>query len=180
MEVPRPMSAHTALGLGVELEEGGPTAEPATTTHRLTYSNRLKVFIGPDDSVINFLRPLHRLDGFDSYSVNLTRLPYPMPASEITATLSAAPGRNYVECIGSADVLAIELRTEDEGMPRRYLLGLPGERVGYPGVDVPNGTELLRVYPDEIFDAEHAAEVFATYFHTGAIPTGFQLREVLD
>ncbi|MFI7668245.1 hypothetical protein [Nocardia sp. NPDC049526] len=174
------MSTRTALGSEVELEAGGPTAEPVTTTHRLTYSNRLEVFIGPDDSVLNFLRPLRRLDGFDSYSVNLTRLPHPMPASEITATLSAAPGRNYVECIGSADVLAIELRTEEDGMPRRYRLGLPGERVGYPGVGVPNGTELLRVYPDEIFDAEHAAKVFATYFHTGDIPAGFQLREVLD
>ncbi|MFE9327986.1 hypothetical protein ACIHDR_42275 [Nocardia sp. NPDC052278] len=173
------MSARTVVGSGVELEEGGPTAEPVTTTHRLTYSNRLRVFIGPDDSVINFLRPLRRLDGFDSYSVNLTRLPHPMPASEITATLSAAPGRNSVECIGSADMLAIELRTDD-GMPHRYLLGLPGERIGYPGVDVPNGPELLRVYPDEIFAAEHAAEVFATYFHTGDIPAGFQLREVLD
>ncbi|MFI6366392.1 hypothetical protein ACIBG0_26990 [Nocardia sp. NPDC050630] len=151
-----------------------------TSTHRLTYSNRLRVFIGPDDSVISFLRPLRRLDGFDSYSVNLTRLPHPMPASEITATLSATPGRNYVECIGSADVLVIELCTGADGTPRRYLLGLPGDRVGHPGVDVPNGTEPMRVYPDEIFDAEYAAEVFATYFHTGDIPAGFQLRAVLD
>ncbi|WP_433759139.1 hypothetical protein [Nocardia sp. CA-135398] len=180
MNVPRPMRAGTALGSGFQLEQGRPAAEPMTTTHRLTYSDRLKVFIGPDDSVINFLRPLRRLDGFDSYSVNLTRLPQPMPASEITATLSAAPGRNYVACIGSAEVLVIELCTEADGTPRRYLLGLPGERVGHPGVDVPNGTELLRVYPDEIFDAEHAAEVFATYFHSGDIPAGFQLREVLD
>ncbi|MEV2220453.1 hypothetical protein AB0E01_11295 [Nocardia vinacea] len=187
MKVPRPMRARTAspsarpeLGSEFELEAGAPTAEPVITTHRLTYSNRLRVFLGPDDSVINFLRPLHRLDGFDSYSVDLTRLPYPMPAAEITATLSAAPGRNYVQCIGSADVLAIELGTEDDGTPRRYLLGLPGDRVGYPGVDVPNGADLLHAYPDEIFDAEHAAEVFATYFRTGDIPAGFRLREVLD
>lgn len=187
MNVPHPMRAGTAgpsarpeLGSGFELEADNPAVEPVTTTHRLTYSNRLTVFIGSDDSVINFLRPLHRLDGFDSYSVNLTRLAHPMLASEITATLSAAPGRNYVECIGSAEILAIELRTEDDGTPRRYLLGLPGDRVGDPIVDIPQGTELLCVYPDEIFDAEYAAEVFATYFHTGDIPAGFQLREVLD
>ncbi|WP_433682948.1 hypothetical protein [Nocardia sp. CA-119907] len=150
------------------------------TTHRVTYSNRLKVFIGPDDTVIDFLRPLRRLDGCDSYSVNLTRLPSPMPAGEITATISAAPGSDSVHCVGSAEVLAIELRTTADGTPRRYLLGLPGDRLGHPGVDVPNGPDLLRVYPDEVFDAEIAAQVFATYFHTGDIPTGFQLREVVE
>ncbi|MFX0575724.1 hypothetical protein [Nocardia nepalensis] len=187
MNVPSPIRARSActaarpeLGLGFDLDEGGPTVQPVITTHCVTYSDRLKVFIGPGDSVVSFLRPLRRLDGYTSYSVNLTRLPHPMPAAEITATIGAAPGTNSVHCVGSADVLAIELRTTVDGTPRRYILGLPGERLGYPGVDVPNGPELLRVYPDEVFDAEHAAEIFATYFHTGDIPSGFQLREVVE
>jgi hypothetical protein len=187
MNVPSPMRARSAstaarpeLGLDIDLDEGGSTVQPVTTTHRVTYSNRLKVFIGPGDSVVGFLRPLRRLDGYDSYSVNLTRLPHPMLAAEITATISAAPGTNSVQCIGSAEVLAIELRTTVDGTPHRYILGLPGDRLGHPGVDVPNGPDLLRVYPDEVFDAEHATEIFATYFHTGDIPPGFQLREVVE
>ena len=187
MNVPRQMrtrttslSARSAIGLGFDLQNDRYATEPTTATHRVTYSDRLKVFLGPADSVTNFLRPLRRLNGFDYYSVNLTRLQFPMPAAEITATISAAPGTEYVQCTGAADVLAIELRTTIDGRPRRYLLGLPGERLGYPGVDVPNGPDLLRVYPDEVFTAEHAAEVFATYFHKGDIPTGFQLREVVE
>lgn len=185
MNVPRPirtrsLSARSELGLGFDLQNNRSATEPMTATHRVTYSGRLKVFLGPADSVTNFLRPLRRLNGFDYYSVNLTRLPFPMPATEITATISAAPGTDYVQCTGAADVLAIELRTTIDGRPRRYLLGLPGERLGYPSVDVPNGPELLRVHPDEVFTAEHAAEVFATYFRTGEIPTGFQLREVVE
>lgn len=174
------MAARPERGSGSARNAGAPTARPVTATHRVTYSNRLKVFIGPDDAVVDFLRPLRRLDGYDSYSVNLTRLPSPMPAAEITAAISAAPGTNAVQCVGSADVLAIELRAIVDGTPRRYLLGLPGDRLGHPGVDVPNGPDLLRVYPDEVFDAEYAAEVFATYFHTGDIPAGFQLREVVE
>jgi hypothetical protein len=170
-EAPRLDSAEVG-GIGV--------AEPVTTTHRVTYSDRLKVFIGPGDSVANFLRPLRRLDGYHSYAVNLTRLPSPIPAADITTTISSAPGTNYVECTGSADVLAIELRTTIGGTPRRYLLGLPGTRVGSPGVDIPNGPGVLRVHPDEVFDAEHAAEIFTTYFCTADIPPGFQLREITE
>ncbi|MFE7799862.1 hypothetical protein [Nocardia sp. NPDC057440] len=151
--------------------------QPMVATHRVTYSDRLKVFIGPDETVGNFLRPLCRMDGYRRYSVNMSRLPSPIPATDITAAVSSAPGA--VQCTGSAKALAIEIWTAVDGIPQHFIVGLTGSRDSEPTVCIPDGTDFLRVHADEVFTADHAAEVFATYFHTDDIPPGFQLREVL-
>ncbi|WP_227996523.1 hypothetical protein [Nocardia australiensis] len=155
-------------------------AEPIVTTHRVTYSNRLKVFIGPDETVGNFLRPLCRLDGYHRFSVNMTRLSAPVAATDITSAISSAPGPSSVQCTGSAEALVIEVQTAVEGLARRFTAGLPGSRSGEPNVCIPDGTDFLRVYPDEVFTAEQAAEIFATYFETDDIPAGLQLREIAE
>ncbi|MEV6432907.1 hypothetical protein [Nocardia sp. NPDC051463] len=176
----RSMTAHTASPAEAAPTELAATRRQQTVaTHRVTYNDRLKVFIGPDETVENFLRPLCGLDGYHRYSVNMSRLPSPIPATDITTAVGTARGAGAVQCTGSAKALVIEIWTAVDGVPRHFVVGRPGNHDSEPTVCIPDGTDFLRVYADEVFTAEHAAEVFATYFHTDTIPPGFQLREVL-
>ncbi|MFC8044315.1 hypothetical protein [Nocardia sp. NPDC057353] len=152
-------------------------AAVALVTHRMTYSDRLRVFFGPDEAVARYLRPLRGLDGRRRYALNLARLPMPLAATGITLADSTAFGGNFVQCAGAAEALTIELcRTGGGGPPRHYVLGLPGARVGSPGVAIPCGPAERYVHPDEVFTAAHAAQVFTEYFRSGDVPAGFQLR----
>lgn len=146
-------------------------------THRMTYSDRLRVFFGPGDAVRGYLRPLRGLDGKRRYALNLARLPMPLPATGITLADSTAFGGNFVQCAGAAEALTIELcRTGGGGLPRHYVLGLPGARSGAPSVPIPCGAADRYVHADEVFTAAQAAVVFTEYFRTGDVPAGFQLR----
>lgn len=173
---PLPDRATQSTEFGPDNYDPRPAIDPMLTTHRVTYSDRLKVFIGPHERLLSFLRPLRRLDGRQRYSVNLTRLPAPMRANEITTAISTAPGANFVQCIGSADALAIEFRQAIDGVSQQFIVGLPGSRVGVPNVFIPHADRDLRVYPDEVFTADQAADLVTTYFHTGDLPHGLRLR----
>ncbi|MFC9876990.1 hypothetical protein [Nocardia salmonicida] len=160
-------------------------AEPTTgdvivTTHRVTYSDRLKVFIGPHEDVDSFLRPLRRMDGHQRYALDLTVLPEPVPATEVTTTVSSARGDLALGCAGSADAMTLQLRTTIDHVTRRFTLGLPGGRLGLPTVYLPHGDEDTYVYPEEVFTADNAVEIFRDFFHAGAVPAGLQQREILD
>ncbi|WP_433658846.1 hypothetical protein ACQPW1_42175 [Nocardia sp. CA-128927] len=157
-------------------------ADPIITTHRVTYSDRLKLFIGAGETIDNFLRPLRRLDGHHRYSVQLTRLPAPMRSADISPAISSAPGQNYLLCTGSADALVVELRTVVDGVAHRSTVGRSADHTGEPDicVQVPESMPAPWIYPDEVFTAEDAAEIFAVYFRTGTVPPGLALRETTD
>ncbi|GGK47530.1 hypothetical protein [Nocardia camponoti] len=150
------------------------------TTHRVTYSDRLKVFIGPHEDVDSFLRPLRRMDGRQRYALDLTVLPEPMAATEVTTTISAARGDFALRCVGSADAMTIQLRMIVDHLVRRFTLGHTGSRLGLPTVYVPHGDDDTYVYPEEVFTAESAAKIFGEFFRTGALPGQLQQREILD
>ncbi|MFC4375423.1 hypothetical protein ACFO5K_15080 [Nocardia halotolerans] len=148
-------------------------------THRVTYSGRLKVFIGPHEDVDNFLRPLRRMDGRQRYALELTVLPEALPATEVTAAVSADRGRLALRCAGSAEAMTLQLRTTVDHITRRFTLGFAGSRMGLPTVYLPHGDDDTYVYPEEVFTAEHAVEVFRDFFHSGAVPAELQEREIL-
>lgn len=157
------------------------TAEDVViATHRVTYSDRLKVFIGPHEDVDSFLRPLRRLDGHQRYALDLTVLPEPVPATEVTATVSAERGPFALRCAGSADAMTLQLRTTIDHVTRRYTLGFAGHRLGLPTVYLPHGDDDTYVYPEEVFTADSATEVFRDFFRAGAVPGGLLQREILD
>lgn len=155
-------------------------ADVIVATHRLTYSDRLKVFIGPHEDVDSFLRPLRRMDGRQRYALDLTVLPEPMPATEVTTAVSGARGDLALRCAGSADAMTLQLRVTVDHITRRYTLGFPGGRLGLPTVYLPHGDDDTYVYPEEVFTAERAAAVFRGFFHDGAIGADLQRREILD
>ncbi|MGY0501362.1 hypothetical protein ACWZHB_22985 [Nocardia sp. FBN12] len=150
------------------------------TTHRVTYSDRLKVFIGPHEDVDSFLRPMRRMDGHQRYALDLTVLPEPVPATEVTTTVSSARGDLALGCAGSADAMTLQLRTTVDHVTRRFTLGLPGGRLGLPTVYLPHGNEDTYVYPEEVFTADSAVEIFRDFFRSGVVPIGLQRREILD
>ncbi|MFI9509228.1 hypothetical protein [Nocardia sp. NPDC052566] len=160
-------------------------APPVISTHRVTYSDRLKVFIGPAEAVHNFLRPLRRLDGHDRYSVCMTRLPAPMHARDIPASVSAERGSDYLHCMGSADALVIELRETVDGHTRQAVVGrksVTDRDNSYDAaaellISIQRGLRELVVHPDEVFTAEEAADIFAAYYRTGEVPDDLHLRE---
>ncbi|MGX1770499.1 hypothetical protein ACWIGW_00185 [Nocardia brasiliensis] len=164
----------------------GPAAvdatEPTITTHRVTYSDRLKLFVGAGETIESYLRPLRRLDGHHRYSVQLTRLPDAMRSTEISPAISAAPGANYLLCTGSADAVVVELCHTVDAVARRFTVGRTGSRAGEPGicVQVPDSVPAPWIYPDEVWTAEETAAIFANYFRTGTVPTGLVLRETTD
>ncbi|MDV7243460.1 MULTISPECIES: hypothetical protein [Rhodococcus] len=86
----------------------------------------------------------------------------------------------YLQCAGSANALSIELRQKAAGAYHLYTVGRPGVRRGKPGVAIPfqHGNRTLQVYPDEVFVAEEAAEIFHRYFKTGEVDTRYLLREI--
>ncbi|WP_141717800.1 hypothetical protein [Nocardia altamirensis] len=188
MSVPISMSASSATTVRTtRTREQTPattidSATPIISTHRVTYSDRLKVFVGTGETIDNFLRPLRRLDGYHRYSVQLTRLPAPLSPAEITPEISSAPGQNYLRCTGSAEALELELRTTVDSVTRRFTVGRAGHRDGEPGicVQVPDNMTAPWIYPDEVFTAEEAAGIFAAYFHFGTVPPGLELRETAD
>ncbi|MDO3648037.1 hypothetical protein [Nocardia mangyaensis] len=158
-----------------------PTAgEVIVATHRVTYSDRLKVFIGPHEDVDSFLRPLRRMDGHQRFSLDLTVLPEPMPATEVTTAVSTARGDLALQCAGSADAMTLQLRTTIDHVTRRYTLGFPGHRLGLPTVYLPHGDGDTYVYAEEVFTAEHAAEIFRDFFRDGTVSEGLLQREILD
>ncbi|MFF0542885.1 hypothetical protein ACWEQ0_14400 [Nocardia thailandica] len=161
-------------------DAGEHVAEITLTTHRVTYSDRLKVFIGPDEDVDSFLRPLRRMDGMQRYALEVSLLPEPLPATEVTPAVSAARGDHALSCVGSADAMAIHLRSTVDHVSRTHVLGLEGTRAGLPTVYLPHGTDETYVYPEEVFTAQHALAIFRTWFRSGRLPGGLQRRELLD
>ncbi|MFC4125535.1 hypothetical protein [Nocardia rhizosphaerae] len=173
-------SACRALPVHVTGAADPTPGEPVVATHRVTYSDRLKVFIGEYEDVDSFLRPLRRLDGRQRYALDLTVLPEPMPATEITAAVSAARGTRALWCAGSAEAMTVQLRQTVDHVSRRYTLGMPGSRLGLPTVYLPHGDDDTYVYADEVFTAESAAEIFRSFFLEGTVPASLQHREIID
>ncbi|GAA5042304.1 hypothetical protein [Nocardia callitridis] len=178
---PQPAQQTSQPSRGTDTPRPVDTSGPTLATHRVTYSDRLKVFIGPGEVIYNFLRPLRRLDGYHRYTIDMTCLPEPMRATEITQVVSSAPGRDYLRCTGSADAMAIEMSATSHGVTRRYTIGRGGDRTGLPDTDVsaPSGVHVPRVYSDEVFTAEEASEIFTSYFQSGSVAPGFYLRETV-
>lgn len=154
--------------------------EVVVATHRMTYSDRLKVFIGPHEDVDSFLRPLRRMDGHQRYALDLTVLSEPMPATEVTAAVSAARGDLALRCTGSAEAMTLRLRTTIDHVTRHYTLGSPGSRLGLPTVYLTHGDGDTYVYPDEVFTADQAVQIFHDFFHEGMVSSDLQRREIID
>lgn len=135
------------------------------------------------------------IDGPRSYEDNLRRMVSLLGKSNrSTFALSKLPdGQDiwdvtreslpsvFVQAAGTADAMTIEWRRgENDGTERLYTVGHGGPRDGEPPVtiDFLEGTGRALVYPDEVFTADEAGEIFVNYFQTLTIPDRYALREL--
>lgn len=84
----------------------------------------------------------------------------------------------FLQAAGTADAMTIEWRRLDQdGVERLYTVGREGRRQGGPTIAIEflDGTTL--VYPDEVFTADEAGEIFVHYLHALTVPGQYTLRE---
>ncbi|MCY1715693.1 hypothetical protein OVA26_01885 [Microbacterium sp. SL62] len=88
------------------------------------------------------------------------------------------PG-TFLQAAGTAEAMTIEWRRlDDDGEERLYSLGHGGPRNGEPAVRIEfnGGQNHTLVYPDEVFDATEAGDIFFAYFQTERVPDKYVLR----
>ncbi len=137
------------------------------------------------EALNDFFRPypdqlrygLNQMDGTSFWAFSLWRAP------EGANLLDKLPlSENYIQCAGSAEALTVELRVVDaSGVAHQYVIGKPGDpQAGDPSEVIPwdDGRRSTRVYPNEVFTADEAADIFYAYFLTDTIPTTYHHREL--
>ncbi|WP_295839724.1 hypothetical protein [uncultured Microbacterium sp.] len=85
----------------------------------------------------------------------------------------------FLQAAGTAETMTIECRRlDDDGGERLYVLGHGGPRSAEPTVRIEfnDGQNHTLVYPDEVFDASEAGEIFFSYFQTERVPDKYALR----
>lgn len=120
---------------------------------------------------------LNRLNGMSSWGYSLWRAP---EGADLLDDIPLSDA--YLQSAGSAEALTIEVRVIDaEGVAHQYTLGKPGaEQTGEPTEEIrwDEGRHSTAVYPNEVFTADEAADIFYAYFLTDEVPESVVLREL--
>ncbi|WP_144782024.1 hypothetical protein [Microbacterium sp. BH-3-3-3] len=133
---------------------------------------------GPRSYEDNLRRMLSLLGTADRSTFTLSKLPDGQDVWDVTRdTLPSV----FLQAAGTADAMTVEWRRLDQdGVERIYTVGRSAQHRGAPAVVVKflQGTAQAVVYPDELFSAKGASEIFVHYFHTLAVPDRYTLREL--
>lgn len=118
---------------------------------------------------------LGHLDGEEAFTYVIWRAPNP----ESILVRRSDIGETFIQAAGSADGMTIEVRQfGDDGKTHLYTVGKP-QPAGGSTVLLPISAERsVRVFENEIFTADEAAEIFAAFQGTDRVPDGFTLREL--
>jgi hypothetical protein len=133
-----------------------------------------ELVVGEETAYELVLRRLGALDGTLIWSVGL----WPLPEGASLDQLDTVRSPEYMQSAGSARRMSIEVRWyETDDVLRHYVVGREGgAETGEPGEEIPYTTNVTRVFPHEVFDAEEAAGVYEHYYETGNVPPGYSLR----
>lgn len=149
-------------------------------THQMTVNGQLTMDL--TDAFRSYRaqigRSLSLLDGEKKFAYKIAAYP---PGLKSISTPKGWRPTQYLQCAGSAEVLAIEVRiVGDDGVARQFAVGRGGGgRSSAPSVRIPYGdTNSVTVYPDEVFEQEEAGDIFYRYFQTGSVGEQYTLREL--
>jgi hypothetical protein len=145
------------------------------THHVVTDSDKLKLeIIEPIDSARSLLHSLLiRLNGAERYSAVLWAMP---PGKRLEEVDEATEATEYLQCAGSSEAMTVEIRTGVGDEAKQYVVGRSETYSGEPDADIPWNGYISTVYPDEVFNAEEATELFAYYLEHAAVPPDYSLR----
>ncbi|MFJ3491111.1 hypothetical protein [Leifsonia aquatica] len=148
-------------------------------THIQTTNGQSRSFLS--DRFNPYRAAIHRmlglLDGTERWSYTLERALNP---DDIASIDHAERSHSFLQAGGAADRLALEVRyVEDDGKERQYAVGKPGGQYsGDPTETVIIGGNEFHVYPDEVFTADEATDVFYGYFQNDRVPEQYPLRRL--
>lgn len=120
---------------------------------------------------------LNRLDGSSVWAYSLWKAP------EGADLLDDIPlSDDYLQSAGAAEAMTIEMRVVDaDGVANQYTVGKPdAEQAGAPSEVIrwDEGRHSTTVYPNEVFTADEAADVFYAYFLTDTVAEPYRLRKL--
>ena len=119
------------------------------------------------------------MDGIQDWAFSLWRAPVGKDLDELDED-ELHPER-FMQSAGSAEAMVVEVKfVEDDGQARLYTVGRPGgDYSGAPSVRIPfqDGKYHVDVYPNEVFTADEATEIYYHYFQTDRVPDQYVLRE---
>lgn len=147
-------------------------------THAFVINGRdnweLKDGIGPIPDQLR--RMLGRLNGERLCSLGLWKI----PEGTSLDLVDLKKERSYIQSGGAADRMTVELHTVDNGAVRHEVIGRNHGTTagGDPKEEISVGGHVHRVYPDEVFDADEAGDLFIAYYGTGDVPSGYLKRAV--
>jgi len=147
-------------------------------THVMEYSGDQVAEMDGGAGPLQFQGPLGAFGQNGNWSLVLYALP---PGKGYTDVASEAT-TEYLQAAGhSASAITVEIRKSGgaEWGARwvRYVIGHQHDDVPLDvTIELPHGPEF--VSRPEVFDSQEAAEIFISYYKTGAIPDGYALRPV--
>jgi len=149
-------------------------------THAMEYTGGSALAMGSGAGWLQFFGPLNMLGKNGNWYVIFFALPDGVSYDQMRAEKICAT--EYVQAGGTAEKMAVEIRKlggEQWGAKWvRYGIGHPHDGVAPVDVplELPNGTEWISA--PEVFAAGEAAQIFISYYKTGAIPNEYVLRPI--
>lgn len=118
---------------------------------------------------------LGQLDGEELFTYTIWRAPNP----ESHVVRRRDVGETFIQAAGSASGMTVEVRQfGDDGKTHLYTVGKKqpaGERTALLPI---SAERAVRVFENEVFTAEEAAEIFNAFQAADTVPKGFALREL--
>lgn len=122
---------------------------------------------------------LSMLDGDGNFAWSLWRSPEGVGLFDIDKKRFPV---EFMQSAGTADAMTIEVRfVEEGGTERQYVVGRPGsDNTGMSPATFKylRDTRELHLFPNEVFGADEAAEIYYQYYLTDRVPAPYQLREL--
>lgn len=122
---------------------------------------------------------LQQMDGVDTWCLSIWRVPKDRSDEDVPPTRNS-----YIQCAGSAEALAVEVRVEGDDHDRQYAVGKPmtspsdKEAVEISYTPVTAWRRSIWVARHEVYTATEAADIFAAYLKTDKVPASALLREL--
>jgi hypothetical protein len=160
-----------------EESEADPVATPTHVIDDMVFES----YIGPGATLYNFRTPLNAFDGANIFARLLAKLPHPGWSDDFTPDEIESAKRTYTQAGGSAARMTVEVRKEtaDHGFQVFAIGHRPAADVSQPPAElIQIGANTSLVYPNEIFTAEEAAELFFHYYKNDDVPESYVLREL--